>query len=255
MHLWYTHQPEARDERLAMGRRAHELACCSAQEAIRLRLVAHRGLVVDLLENQEIYEFEAALQAYEEAAHSLGSPQDIYWTTALRATETTMRGDLAAAEQLARGAMLRDHELDQISDGDQASTEQRVPQRPHLNPRVRSLTLHPSRGRRQHRCVWSAMTRATSPWVSADCIDNARTRDGLFQLWQLHLGAHSLHLSVDSHEFGGKSTPHDHSLDELLFALGCSHGCGDLVVEQVASAAEGVHIEVQLSLEESNSGR
>src|SRR5207302_213165 len=36
---------------------------------------------------------------------------------ALRSTEITMHGDLAAAEQLARGAMLRGHELDQISDG------------------------------------------------------------------------------------------------------------------------------------------
>ncbi len=116
MHLWYTHQPEAREKRLAMGRRAHQLAC-SANEAIRLRLVAHRGLVVDLLENQEIDEFEATLHAYEDAAHSLGSPQDIYWAMALRSTETTMHGDLAAAEQLARGAMLRGHELDQISDG------------------------------------------------------------------------------------------------------------------------------------------
>lgn len=116
MHLWYTHQPEARKERLAAGCRAHELAC-SAHEAIRLRLVAHRGLVVDLLENQEIDEFETTLLEYEEAAHSLGSPQDIYWAMALRTTETTMHGDLDAAEQLARGAMLRGHELDQISDG------------------------------------------------------------------------------------------------------------------------------------------
>lgn len=116
MHLWCTHQPEAREERLAVGRRAHDLAC-SADEAIRLRLVAHRGLVVDLLENQEIDEFETTLHAYEEAAHLLGSPQDIYWAMALRSTEMTMHGDLAAAEQLARGAMLRGHELDQISDG------------------------------------------------------------------------------------------------------------------------------------------
>jgi hypothetical protein len=36
---------------------------------------------------------------------------------ALRATEATLHGDLFAAEQLARGAMLRGHELDQISDG------------------------------------------------------------------------------------------------------------------------------------------
>jgi hypothetical protein len=47
----------------------------------------------------------------------LGSPGDIYWAMALRAMQTTMRGDLTTADQLARGALLRGHELDQISDG------------------------------------------------------------------------------------------------------------------------------------------
>ena len=36
---------------------------------------------------------------------------------ALRATEKTIHGDLPTAEQLARGAALRGHELDQVSDG------------------------------------------------------------------------------------------------------------------------------------------
>ena len=36
---------------------------------------------------------------------------------AMRAAQATLHGDLVAAEQLARGAMLRGHELDQISDG------------------------------------------------------------------------------------------------------------------------------------------
>jgi hypothetical protein len=116
IHLWQTHQPEAREERLMIAQRANALAR-SAQESAGLRLVVQRNLVVDLLENQEINEFETALGAYEESAQTLGSPRDIYWSMALRAAEATMHGDLTAAEQLARGAMLRGHELDQISDG------------------------------------------------------------------------------------------------------------------------------------------
>jgi len=116
LHLWYSHQPEARAERLACARRAYELAC-SAPGAVRLRLIAHRGLIVDLLENQEIEEFAQNLEAYDAAAEELGSPAEIYWAMALHAAQATMHGDLAVADQLARGALLRGHELDQISDG------------------------------------------------------------------------------------------------------------------------------------------
>jgi tetratricopeptide (TPR) repeat protein len=116
LHLWYSHRPEARRERLESGRRAYELAY-EAPAAGRLRLIAHRGLVVDLLENREVGEYERSLEAYARAADELASPPDIYWATALRAAQVTMHGDLEAAEQLARGALLRGHELDQISDG------------------------------------------------------------------------------------------------------------------------------------------
>jgi hypothetical protein len=116
VHLWQSHQPEARRERLAIARRTLGLSSIE-HDTPGLRLVALRNLIVDLLENAEIREFEATLDDYEQTAHLLGSPRDIYWSMALRATQRTMQGDLAAAEQLARGAMLRGHELDQISEG------------------------------------------------------------------------------------------------------------------------------------------
>jgi DNA-binding SARP family transcriptional activator len=115
VHLWYTHQPEARDKRLAIARRAFALSR-EVGESVGL-LLSQRSLLVDLLEGQAIDEFDTELDAYENASRSLGSPHDIYWSMALRAAQTTMHGDLDAGEQLARGAMLRGHELDQISDG------------------------------------------------------------------------------------------------------------------------------------------
>lgn len=117
MHLWHTHQPEAHHDRLASGRRAYGLACSAGPDAGKLRLETRRALLVDLLECQEISEFESVLDAYEADADELGSPADIYWAMALRAMQTAMHGDLTAAHQLARGALLRGHELDQISDG------------------------------------------------------------------------------------------------------------------------------------------
>lgn len=116
LRLWYTHRPEARQERLALARRAHELVShCPPTSGARLR--THRSLLVDLLENGEPAEFETSLDAYEQSAHSLGSPRDIYWSMAMRATQATLHGDLAAGEQLARGAALCGRELEQISDG------------------------------------------------------------------------------------------------------------------------------------------
>jgi DNA-binding SARP family transcriptional activator len=117
IHLWLTHQPEARAERLSAARRAHHLERAARDNAAPRRLVAHRSFIADLLENQELAEFEEALNSYEKLAEVLGSPADIYWAMALRAMQATMRGDLTLAEQLARGALLRGHELDQISDG------------------------------------------------------------------------------------------------------------------------------------------
>jgi len=116
VHLSYSHRPEARQERLALARRTHDLARAHAPTS-NIRLQTHRSLLVDLLENLEPAEFDVSLDAYEEAAHSLGSPRDIYWSMALRATQATLHGDLAAGEQLARGAALRGHELEQLSDG------------------------------------------------------------------------------------------------------------------------------------------
>jgi hypothetical protein len=102
---------------LAAARRAYALERAARDDKAPRRLVALRSLITDLLENQELAEFEDALDTYETLAERLGSPGDIYWAMALRAMQTTMRGDLTLAEQLARGALLRGHELDQISDG------------------------------------------------------------------------------------------------------------------------------------------
>jgi tetratricopeptide (TPR) repeat protein len=64
-----------------------------------------------------VSEFDAGLDAYEKEAAQFGSPRDIYWAMALRATQATLRGDLVAGEQLARGAALRGSELEQTSAG------------------------------------------------------------------------------------------------------------------------------------------
>lgn len=111
-----THRPEARAERLAVSRQAHELTC-NHPAVSDLRLSTLRALIVDLLENREIAEFDKTLDTYEQTASALGSPRDIYWAMALRATKAILHGDLAAGDQLARGAALRGHELGQLSWG------------------------------------------------------------------------------------------------------------------------------------------
>jgi DNA-binding SARP family transcriptional activator len=116
LHRWYTHEPTARSERLALARRALGFSAPDpAGGALHLRI--HRELLADLLENARIDEFTDGLDLYERTAAALTSPRDIYWATALRATEHTLHGDLAAAEQQARGAALRGSELDQRAAG------------------------------------------------------------------------------------------------------------------------------------------
>jgi DNA-binding SARP family transcriptional activator len=116
LHRWYTHEPAARSERLALARRALGFSTPDpAGGALHLRI--HRELLADLLENARIEEFTHGLDLYERTAAALTSPRDIYWATALRATEHTLHGDLAAAEQQARGAALRGSELDQRASG------------------------------------------------------------------------------------------------------------------------------------------
>jgi hypothetical protein len=111
-----THRPEALCERLALSHRAHELASLEPRTR-STQLQTLRSLVIDLLENHDVAEFNADLDTYEASAHSLGSPRDIYWSMVMRATQATMHGDLAAGEQLARGAALRGRELEVLSDG------------------------------------------------------------------------------------------------------------------------------------------
>jgi DNA-binding SARP family transcriptional activator/tetratricopeptide (TPR) repeat protein len=116
MHRWLTHDPTARSRRLALSRSA-----CAAlgptEQTGELFLQLQRAVLADLLENGEIVEFQQTMAQYEDQATVLCSPRDIYWSMALRATEKTIHGDLPTAEQLARGAALRGHELDQVSDG------------------------------------------------------------------------------------------------------------------------------------------
>ena len=76
-----------------------------------------RELLADILESGSVGEFKTTLLDYEQNSQRLGSPSDIYWSMALRATEATLHGDLVLAEQLARGAALRGYEFDQLSDG------------------------------------------------------------------------------------------------------------------------------------------
>jgi DNA-binding SARP family transcriptional activator len=116
LHRWYTHQPPARSERLALAKRALELTSADVAGG-QLHLRIHRELLADLLENACIDEFASSLDAYERSATELTSPRDIYWAMAMRATQHTLRGDLAAAEQQARGAALRGIELDQSAAG------------------------------------------------------------------------------------------------------------------------------------------
>jgi DNA-binding SARP family transcriptional activator len=116
LHRWFTHQPEARRERL-------ELASTSLRSLVdaggprELQLSIHRSLLSDLIENAMVDEFDTSLGHYERDAAEYRSPRDIYWATAMRATQATLHGDLVAGEQLARGAALRGHELEQSSAG------------------------------------------------------------------------------------------------------------------------------------------
>ena len=116
LHRWYTHLPAARAERLAIARYAG--GCFDdATEPGELQLLLQRSQLGDLIESGQREEFDATLVAYERAAAEFGSPRDIYWASALRATQMIWHGDLIAGEQLARGAVLRGTELEQTSAG------------------------------------------------------------------------------------------------------------------------------------------
>jgi tetratricopeptide (TPR) repeat protein len=116
LHRSLTHEPTAREDRLRICRSACELIE-PASPTGELFLMLQRELLADLLESGNLAEFRAVLLDYEQSGERLGSPADIYWAMALRATEATLHGDLALAEQLARGAALRGYEFKQLSDG------------------------------------------------------------------------------------------------------------------------------------------
>jgi hypothetical protein len=108
-HLALSRDTEAHHERLAMARQALDLA---GDQPSELRMRVQRGLLTDLLENADTDGFDAGLDRYEHDADALCSPRDRYWAMALRATQATLRGDLAVGEQLARGAAARAFDLD-----------------------------------------------------------------------------------------------------------------------------------------------
>jgi DNA-binding SARP family transcriptional activator len=116
LHRWYTHEPEARRERLQIASSA--LRDLTEVDGPRdLQLLVHRSLLSDLIENAMISEFDLSLDQYERTASEFGSPRDIYWAAALRATQATLHGNLVAGEQFARGAVLRGGELEQTAAG------------------------------------------------------------------------------------------------------------------------------------------
>ena len=114
-HLWLTHEPAARQERRSLAREAVELLGVGGSSLVRLRV--GRELLTDLLENADNRRFDREIVAYEQLAAEVSSPRDIYWSAVLRASQATMRGDLVAGEQLARGAALRGDELQQRATG------------------------------------------------------------------------------------------------------------------------------------------
>jgi DNA-binding SARP family transcriptional activator len=116
LHRWLTHAPATLGERLALSQSACRKILPSGSTG-KVFLLLQRELLADLLENGRIAQFQTVLAEYEACAKQIGSPVDIYWSMALRATEATIHGDLSAAEQLARGAALRGYELEQLSEG------------------------------------------------------------------------------------------------------------------------------------------
>ncbi len=116
LHRWYTHRPEARRERLQIASGAFERLVSDGGPR-DLRLLIHRSLLSDLIENAMVAEFDAGLDEYERTAAEFGSPRDVYWAAALRATQAILHGDLVVAEQLARGAELRGREVEQTATG------------------------------------------------------------------------------------------------------------------------------------------
>jgi hypothetical protein len=108
---WLSHRPLERARRLALSREVVGITTTGAGRALYLR--ACRLLLADLLESGASGEFDDLLDHYERVADELRSPEDVYWAMATRATQAGLRGDLVAAEQLARGALARGRDFQQ----------------------------------------------------------------------------------------------------------------------------------------------
>jgi len=115
-HRWYTHDPAASTERLALTAEASRGARPEVDGG-RTYLLSTRSYLADLLEAGDMATFRSTLQRYEDDARRLLSPHDIYWAMAQRATEATVFGDLLTADQLARGAAMRGYVVEQLSAG------------------------------------------------------------------------------------------------------------------------------------------
>jgi tetratricopeptide (TPR) repeat protein len=109
LHRWLTHRPDARRERLELSEAI--VALTSQGNCPELDLRARRLLLGDRLENADVERFDRELDAYERDATERHSHHDVSWAMSLRATQAMLRGDLATAEQYARGAELRGGDL------------------------------------------------------------------------------------------------------------------------------------------------
>jgi DNA-binding SARP family transcriptional activator len=232
VHLWQTHQPEAAPQRLVLGRSAYELAQ-RGRHLSDTHLLTHRALLADLLENSQITEFADSLDGYEHAARHLGSPRDIYWSAALRATQTTLHGDLAAGEQLARGAALRGHELEQFSDG--AFLLQRFVIRYHQNRLSEEVPILKQVGRAR------SVYRAGGALAAVAYAETGQTDRALAAAWDT-LGRDGSALPRDAFWLaatallaGVASVTNDPLLSELLHPM--LEPCAELVVVFGAGAA------------------
>ncbi len=78
---------------------------------------ASRHLLVELLVNGALEEFDAELELLTRTAEETSIPADLYWSSAFRATRSLMRDASELTEELVRGAALIGKQL-QITTGD-----------------------------------------------------------------------------------------------------------------------------------------
>ena len=117
VHLWESHRPEARSERLTRSRARPTTSRRSRPRRADYGCALTARSSSTSSRTGRSQSSGAGSTAYEQLAYSLGSPRDMYSSMVLQATAANLHGDLAAGEQLARGAALRGRELEQLSEG------------------------------------------------------------------------------------------------------------------------------------------